>query len=76
MEAICSVWTCARTGADTLLVWRIWVIFMNLMLIACDGERGLGEDHSIEIYNQGGLVFILESSLNQKKQRQFSFKMG
>lgn len=41
------------------------MIFINLMLIAVDGERGFGNDHSIEIYNQGELVFILDISFNQ-----------
>lgn len=39
------------------------------MLIAYDGKRGLGKDHSTEIYKQGELVFILDTSFNQQRNK-------
>lgn len=57
------------TGVDTLSVWRIWVISINLILIVVDGERGLGNDHSIVIYNQGESSFWISVLINKETKK-------
>lgn len=45
------------------------MIFINLMLIAVDGERGLESEHSTEKHSQGELVFFLDVSFNQRRNK-------